>query len=199
MDITVQREALLRPLQAVSSIIEKKQVQPILSNVLLTRPNDNSLLLTGTDLEVKLIGKVSIASSATLLPDQESTQNASSLTSESITVSARKLFDICRTLPEGSILRLFSEKNNLVVRTENSCFTLNTLPAHDFPNLEESAYPVQFHLPQQQLKNLLTKTYFAMAQQDVRHFLNGVFIDINQGVIKCVAADGHRLALATMQ
>jgi DNA polymerase-3 subunit beta len=114
------------------------------------------------------------------------------------TVSARKLFDICRTLPEGSMLRLSIEKNYLVVRAGESCFMLNTLPAEDFPNLEDSEYPVQFTIKQSSLKNLLTRTYFAMGQQDVRHYLNGTFLDIGKQSIKCVAADGHRLALTSL-
>jgi len=183
MDITVQREALLKPLQAVSGVVEKKQTLPILSNVLLTI-KDGNLLLTGTDLEIELVGFVRIES-----------QTAEGFT----TVSARKLFDICRTLPEGALLRLTIDKNYLVVRAGESCFMLNTLPAQDFPNLEDCEYPAQFTIKQSHLKNLLTKTYFAMGQQDVRHYLNGTFLDIGQQSIKCVAADGHRLALTTIQ
>jgi DNA polymerase-3 subunit beta len=183
MDIVVQREALLKPLQAVSGVVEKKQTLPILSNVLLAI-KDGKLLLTGTDLEVELIGFVSIESQST---------------DGTTTVSARKLFDICRTLPEGSLLRLSLENNYLVVRTGESCFMLNTLPAQEFPNLEDSHYSAQFTIKQTQLKSLLTKTYFAMGQQDVRHYLNGAFLEINQQAIKCVAADGHRLALTSIQ
>lgn len=183
MDITVSREALLKPLQAVSGVVEKKQTLPILSNVLLTI-KDGRLLLTGTDLEIELIGFV---------PLQTETKQGST------TVSARKLFDICRTLPEGVDLRLNIEKNHLVVRAGESCFMLNTLSAEDFPSLEDTEYAAQFTLKQQQLKNCLNKTYFAMGQQDVRHYLNGTLLDIGPNTIKCVAADGHRLALATLE
>ncbi len=183
MNITIQREALLRPLQAVSGVVEKKQTLPILANVLLTI-KDEHLFLTGTDLEIELVGCVRMGSSTAV--------NAT-------TVSARKLFDICRTLPDGILLHLSLEKNYLVVRAGESQFMLNTLPPQDFPNLEDSDYPTQFTLQMSQLKNLLTKTYFAMAQQDVRHYLNGAFLDIGQSVIKCIAADGHRLALTTLQ
>lgn len=183
MDITVQREALLKPLQAVSGVVEKKQTLPILSNVLLTI-KDGKLCLTGTDLEIELIGFVPIES----------------LMAEGVaTVSARKLFDICRTLPEAVLLRLTLEKNYLVVRAGESCFMLNTLPAQDFPSLEDSVYPTHFTIKQNHLKNLLTKTYFAMGQQDVRHYLNGAFLDIGTNTVKCVAADGHRLALTTIE
>jgi DNA polymerase-3 subunit beta len=183
MDITVQREALLKPLQAVSGVVEKKQTLPILSNVMLSI-KDGNLLLTGTDLEVELIGFVPIET----------------MTAEgSTTVSARKLFDICRTLPEQSLIRLSLEKNYLVLRAGESHFMLNTLAPQDFPNLEYCEYPVHFIIKQTHLKNLLSRTYFAMGQQDVRHYLNGTFLDISQSAIKCVAADGHRLALAKIE
>lgn len=183
MDITVQREALLKPLQAITSVVEKKQTLPILSNVLLTLQDEN-LLLTATDLEIELVGFVRIESKAS---------------AGSTTVSARKLFDICRTLPEGIVLHLSLEKNYLVVRAGESCFMLNTLNAVDYPNLEEGTYPTRFVIKQSHLKSLLTKTYFAMGQQDVRHYLNGTLLDITPNCIKCVAADGHRLALTSIQ
>jgi DNA polymerase-3 subunit beta len=182
MDITIEREALLRPLQAISGVVEKKQTLPILSNVLFTI-KEGRLLLTGTDLEIELVGAIRLV-----------TMNAEGGT----TVSARKLFDICRALPEGCTLSLTIEKNYLVIRAHESCFKLNTLAPQDFPNLEETAYPVQFTLKQSQLKNLLTKTYFAMGQQDVRYYLNGTLLDISKNIIKCVAADGHRLALTSI-
>lgn len=183
MDIIVQRDALLKPLQAVSGVVEKKQTLPVLSNVLLT-VKDGNLLLTGTDLEIELVGFVAIEK----------------LTTEgSVTVSARKLFDICRTLPENTAVSLTLEKNHLVVKAGSSRFLLNTLPSEDFPSLEDIEYSVEFVLNQNQFKQLMTKTYFAMGQQDVRHYLNGTLLDIGQQAIKCIAADGHRLALAEIQ
>lgn len=183
MDILVQREALLKPLQAVSGVVEKKQTLPILSNVLLT-VKDKQLLLTGTDLEIELVGCVPVT---VLTADGETT------------VAARKLFDICRTLPDGVDVRLTVEKNYLVVRAADSVFKLNTLPAQDFPSLENTSFSTTFSLAQNELKSLFNKTYFAMGQQDVRHYLNGTFLDIGKSQIKCVAADGHRLAMASLE
>jgi len=183
MDIIAQREALLKPLQAVSGVVEKKQTLPILSNVLLKIKNDQ-LLLIGTDLEIELIGFV---------PLQQLLQEGTT------TVSARKLCDIVRTLQDGVEIRLTLEKETLIVRSGESSFRLNTLPAQDFPNLDESECSVRFTIRQNQLKDLFTKTYFAMGQQDVRHYLNGAFLDIGNCAIKCVAADGHRLALTAIQ
>ncbi len=182
MDIIIQREALLKPLQAVSGVVEKKQTLPILSNVLLAI-KDKQLLLTGTDLEIELVGCVPVTV----------------LTAEGLTtVSARKLFDICRTLPEGIDIRLTTEKNYLVVRAGESVFKLNTLSPDNFPSLENTAYPAQFSVKQSDFKQILSKTYFAMGQQDVRHYLNGTFLDIGKGSMRCVAADGHRLAMSTL-
>lgn len=183
MDIIAQRENLLKPLQAVSGVVEKKQTLPILSNVLL-KIKENQLLLIGTDLEIELIGFVPLQS-----------MNVEGST----TVSARKLCDIVRTLPEGVDIRLTLEKDNLVVRAGEGSFRLNTLPPQDFPNLDETEYPISFTLRQNQLKDLFAKTYFAMGQQDVRHYLNGAYLDISNCSIKCVAADGHRLALTSVQ
>ena len=180
MDLIVQRETLFKPLQAVSCVADKKQTQPILANALLTIKG-NQLLLTGTDSEIELIGSVAIESLTAL---------------GTTTVSARKLFDICRTLSEGIPLRLSLEKNYLVVRAGESCFMLNTLPYQDFPNIVPGDYPIKFHIKQNHLKNLFAKTYFAMGQQDVRHYLNGTYLEVSHNTIKCVAADGHRLALA---
>lgn len=182
MDIVITRDALLKPLQAVTGVVEKKQTLPILSNVLL-QVKDNQLRLTGTDLEIELVCFAPLES----------------CTDEGVTtVSARKLFEICRTLPDAATLRLSMEKNNLVVRTGESCFVLNTLPPTDFPSLEESEYPTSFSIKQSYLKTIFSKTYFAMGQQDVRHYLNGAYLDITPNTIKCVAADGHRLALASV-
>lgn len=181
MDIIVQREALLKPLQAVSGVVEKKQTLPILSNVLLAT-KDNKLSVIGTDIEIELIGFVDIE---LLAPGVT-------------TVSAKKLFDICRTLPEEANLRLTVEKNNLIVRAGDSVFILNTLPAEDFPQIDEIEYVVSLSLSEGAFKNLLNKTHFAMGHQDVRPYLNGSFLDIGKTSMKCVAADGHRLALASM-
>lgn len=182
MEITLYREALLKPLQAVSSVVEKKQTLPILSNVLL-QVEDHRLSLTGTDHEIELIG---------FAPIQTLTAPGA------VTVSARKLFDICRSLPEGALVHLSIEKHSLLVKSGESFFALNTLPVQEFPNLDKIDYSISFSLGQNGLKQLFMKTYFAMGQQDVRHYLNGAFLDIRPGVIKCVAADGHRLAVSSV-
>ncbi len=182
MKVTIQRATLLKPLQMISGVVERRQTLPILANVLMTLTEDK-LSLTGTDLEVELIG--------TALLDQMAEPG-------SITVSARKLLDICRALPDEASLQLALEGEQLLIRSGKSRFILTTLPAKDFPKIEDSHFTTEFTIDQAKLKNLLTKTHFAMGQQDVRHYLNGALIDINQGVIKCVTTDGHRLAYSSM-
>lgn len=182
MKVTIQRATLLKPLQMISGVVERRQTLPILSNVLVTVKNDR-LSLTATDLEIELIGTVSLEQAAE---------------SGSITVSARKLLDICRALPEEAVLQFVLEGDHLVLRSGKSRFMLTTLPAQDFPNIEDSPFTTEFTIAQAKLKSLLGKTYFAMGQQDVRHYLNGALIDIQQGIMKCVATDGHRLAYSSI-
>ena len=182
MKLTIARATLVKPLQIISGVVEKRQTLPILSNVLVT-VKDNTLALTATDLEIELIGTAKLAEG---------------LQPGATTVSARKLLDICRALPEDAVLDMTLEGEQLVLRSGSSRFALTTLPADDFPNMENGPYTTQFEMPQSQLRRLLGKTHFAMGQQDVRHYLNGALFDINQGVIKCVATDGHRLAFSTV-
>lgn len=182
MKVTIPRAILIRPLQMISGVVERRQTLPILANVLMTLTEDK-LSLTATDLEIELIG--------TAVLDQPAEPG-------SITVSARKLLDICRALPEDALLQFALEGEQLLLRSGKSRFMLTTLPARDFPNIEDSPFTMEFTIDQARLKSLLTKTHFAMGQQDVRHYLNGALIDINQGVIKCVTTDGHRLAYSSI-
>lgn len=182
MKVIIQRDALLKPLQMISGVVERRQTLPILSNVLLSVKNQ-TLSLTGTDLEIELIGNAS----------------AESITEPSaITVSARKLLDICRALPEDSMIELVVEGDHAVLRSGKSRFMLTTLPAQDFPSIESGAFSTEFTISQAKLKKLIGKVYFAMGQQDVRHYLNGALFEVNQGIVRCIATDGHRLAFGSM-
>lgn len=183
MKLSIQRSDLLKPLQMINGVVERRQTLPILSNVLLNAKDDR-LYLTGTDLEIEMIGNVRL-------------ENIEA--QGTITVSARKLLDICRALPEEAQLQLTLENDHLSLRSGKSRFNLTTLPAHEFPDVEDAPFSTQFTMQQSKLKNLLSKVYFAMGQQDVRHYLNGALFDINQGILKCVATDGHRLAMSQIQ
>lgn len=182
MRVTISRDALLKPLQMISGVVERRQTLPILSNVLL-RVKDQMLSLTGTDLEIELIG-IAQAEQVT--------------TPGSTTVSARKLLDICRALPDAAMIDLSLESDHVVLRSGKSRFLLTTLKAEDFPAIENGLFSTEFSMSQPKLKKLLGKVHFAMGQQDVRHYLNGALFDINHGMMKCVATDGHRLAYTTL-
>lgn len=181
MKLTILREELLKPLQLVSGIVEKRQTLPILSNVLL-RVGDK-LSIIATDLEVELI--IHVPLSQPCAPGE-------------ITVPARKLVDICRSLPEHSLISLILEKDKMLLQSGRSRFSLATLPAQEYPYLDNTENKLEFTIEQQNLRFLIQRTYFAMAQQDVRYYLNGMLLEVNQGTIRSVATDGHRLALNTV-
>ncbi|WP_282339160.1 MULTISPECIES: DNA polymerase III subunit beta [Pseudomonas] len=182
MHFTIQREALLKPLQLVGGVVERRQTLPVLSNVLLVVEGQN-LSLTGTDLEVELVGRVALEDIAE---------------AGEITVPARKLMDICKSLPSDALIDVRLDEQKLVVKAGRSRFTLSTLPANDFPTVEEGPGSLNFTLPQAKLRRLIERTSFAMAQQDVRYYLNGMLLEVSANVLRAVATDGHRLAMCSM-
>ena len=177
MKLKLSREALLRPLQAVIGVVERRQTMPILSNILLSAENDG-VRLTATDLEVELIAKM----------------DAGVDTPGEITLPGRKLLDIVRALPEESDVSLDVEDNKAQVRAGRSRFALATMPAAEFPNVEGGEALVEFTIAQRELRHLIEQTQFAMAQQDVRYYLNGLLLEFRDGVLRGVATDGHRLS-----
>ncbi|SDT12854.1 DNA polymerase III, beta subunit [Halopseudomonas xinjiangensis] len=182
MQFTIQREALLKPLQLVAGVVERRQTLPVLSNVLLV-VDGNTLSLTGTDLEVELVGRIQLEEAAE---------------AGEITVPARKLMDICKSLPDDVALTFKVEENKALIKAGRSRFTLATLPAADFPNVEDGPGAMNFAIGQSKLRRLIERTSFAMAQQDVRYYLNGMLLEINRGQLRAVATDGHRMAMCTV-
>lgn len=181
--IQADREKLLKPLQAVAGIVERKHTLPILSNVLLEGSGD-TLSLTATDLEIQ------IGATARDLAMQQDF---------AITVSARKLLDICRALPETKIT-LELDDSRLVLRGGKSRFSLQTLPAADFPRLSlAAAQEGKIRMSQKEFRQLLHLAQFAMAQQDIRYYLNGLLLVLEDRQIKLVATDGHRLSFASAE
>ena len=182
MQFVISRENLLKPLQIVSGVVERRQTLPVLSNVLLVL-NDSELSLTGTDLEVELVGRVGI--------DQVKQAGE-------ITVPARKLLDICKSLKEDSNIDVSLADNKLTVKSGRSRFMLATLPATEFPSVEEEPDTFSLTIQGAKLRELLDSTSFAMAQQDVRYYLNGMLFEVGKDYLKVVATDGHRLAMETV-
>src|SRR3989339_676654 len=182
MILTLQRELLLKPLQLLAGIVERKQTLPILSNVLIKLENGQFFIM-GADLEVEMIAKISVDSNE----------------HDRFTVSAGKVMDICRALPEGAMLDLDHQESKVLIRSGHSRFTLATLPPEDFPIVEEQKNSTKCKIKKENLFPLLKSTYFAMAQQDVRYYLNGMLWEFDKKQFHAVATDGHRMAIAGAQ
>lgn len=183
MKFTVSREDFLKPLQLVVGVVERRQTLPILSNVLIQLA-DGRLSLTGTDLEVEIVGHLNL--------------DAPSESGE-ITVPARKLMDICRSLPDGAEINFSEEGGRVLVTSGRSRFTLSSLPANEFPSVDDGPGKREFVINQAELKQLISHTSFAMAQQDVRYYLNGMLLEVGENRARVVATDGHRLAMMDVQ
>jgi len=182
MKIIAKREAILSPLQSVIGVVERKQTMPILANVLLAAKG-GKLSITATDLEVELVA----------------TSEADVQRAGEVTVPGRKLLDICRALPEGTEIAFTLEGERMLVRAKKSRFTLSTLPATEFPTVEEISAQQALKVPQRDFRRLLEKTSFSMAQQDVRYYLNGMLLETSAKMLRSVATDGHRLALCEVE
>ncbi|MBT8084584.1 MAG: DNA polymerase III subunit beta [Woeseia sp.] len=178
MKLSAARETLLKPLQAVIGVVERRQTMPILANVLLVAKN-GQLAITATDLEVELVATADV-----------DIDNGGE-----VTVPGRKLLDICRALPEGAKIAIGQSGEKLAVRSGRSKFSLTTLPAAEFPTVENIDATQSIDVPQSTLIRLLDKTHFSMAQQDVRYYLNGLLLETGDKYLRAVATDGHRLAL----
>lgn len=178
MRFTLQREAFLKPLAQVVNVVERRQTLPVLANFLV-QVQDGQLSLTGTDLEVEMVSRIAVDDAQ----DGETT------------IPARKLFEIIRALPDGSRITVSQTAEKITVQAGRSRFTLATLPANDFPSVDEVEATERVVVPEAALKELIERTAFAMAQQDVRYYLNGLLFDLRDKTLRCVATDGHRLAL----
>lgn len=179
MKFEIDREELLKPLQAVIGVVERRQTLPVLANILIVAEGE-TIALTATDLEVELAAR---AEAKVHEPGRT-------------TFPARKLMDIVRNLPTAVRIQISVEDNRAFVVAARSRFTLSTLPANDFPQVDMIDDGQSFSLSQIQLRNLIDKTHFSMALQDVRYYLNGLLLELEANTIRAVATDGHRLALA---
>jgi len=182
--IKAKRDELLAPLAAVSGIIERRHTLPILSNVLIDGAAD-TLAFLATDIEIQITARSGLAGSRE---------------ARALTVGGRKLLDILRALPEDAEVSLQPQDKRLLVRAGRSRFSLQTLPAEDFPRLAKAAgEPASFTLPQKLLRRQLGLVHYAMAQQDIRYYLNGLLMVVDSGELRLVATDGHRLAFSSVE
>jgi DNA polymerase-3 subunit beta len=182
MKFSAARESILSALQSVIGVIERRQTMPVLANVLLSA-TDGRLTITATDLEVELVAVADVE-----------LQEAGD-----ITVPGRKFADIVRALPEKAAVVFNSDGARATVRSAKSRFSLATLPGADFPSVEEINARQSVQISQGELRRLIEKTQFSMAQQDVRYYLNGMLLEIDAKAIRAVATDGHRLAMAQVE
>ncbi|WWO99562.1 MAG: DNA polymerase III subunit beta [Candidatus Dasytiphilus stammeri] len=183
MQFIIQRENLLKPLQKISRILSNKPLLPIGNNVLM-KITGNQLLLTVTNLEIEI-------STFVILTEQ--------YTTGSCTVSAKKLLDICRYLPEKAYIKISLINSRILVYSGQSKFYLSTLPVSSFPNLDNWKTQMEFSLQAKIMKHLLESTYFSMSYQDVRYYLNGLLFETKDNLLSCVATDGHRMAICRME
>lgn len=183
MNVMVPRDSLLDALQAVIGVVERRHTIPILSHVLLSF-SDQSLSVTATDIEIELV--------YVLVLDEPVAQPTA------LTIPARKLLDICRALPASSLLSFELSASRAVVRCGRSRFSLSALPADDFPSLAPLSFSFELDLPEKELHSALMRAHIAMADQDVRYFLNGVSCELRSNQLFLAATDGHRFALSAL-
>ena len=184
MNIKINRETLLKPLSSVTSIVERRHTLPILSNLLLEATRDK-LVLTATDLEMQISLSIN-------------TQIGGEL---STTISAKKLLDICRALPENTDINMTTSDSRVAVKAGKSKFNLQTLPAVDYPVMTKAigTDTVVINIAQNVLKELFKQVEFAMAQQDIRYYLNGLLFEIDGNRLNIVGTDGHRLSFTSTE
>ena len=177
--VQTTRDALLKPLSTVAGIVERRHTLPILANILM-RKEGNKVAFIATDLEVQITTHADFG----VGQDNEST-----------TVAARKLLDILKALPDTGEVKLALASNKLSVQSAKSRFALQTLAASEFPTVAQpEQWDVSLTLPQRTLRHLFNMVHFAMAQQDIRYYLNGMLLVFEPGRVRAVATDGHRLA-----
>ncbi|HRQ64585.1 MAG TPA: DNA polymerase III subunit beta [Xanthomonadaceae bacterium] len=179
MRFSIQREALLRPLQHVVNVVEKRQTLPVLANLRVV-VEGSEVAFTGSDMEVEMIASAEVQAAE----------------DGDVTIPARKLFDLVRALPDGSLIELAQNGDRVGMKAGRSRFTLATLPASEYPSIDQLEVIDHLRIAEGVLKDLMDRTSFAMAQQDVRYYLNGLLFDVRDDALRCVATDGHRLAVA---
>jgi len=180
MQFTIPCQTLLQPLSQVIGAVEKGSTMPILAHVKL-QVTEQRLLITATDMEVELMAEAKLIEPAT---------------AGEITVSARKLMDICRNLSDDKMIKFTASQEKATITADRSRFSLMTLPVDEFPSIEEQVSNIEINLPKQQLRYLLETTHSGMAAQDARYILTGLLLSFTEQQLSAVSTDGHRLFLS---
>jgi len=180
MKFTIKRDIFLPAVQSVIGAIERRQTLPILNNLLIQVFN-NQIIITATDLEIELKNTINL--------DGE-------FDNFEFTLPARKIADICKNIEEGSFINFRVTEENTIITTNKSKFTLSNLPSADYPKIENLNFGNKLTIEENKLKTIIHNVSFAMAQQDVRYYLNGVLFELTNEKITAVTTDGHRLALS---
>ena len=178
MRFTIPREILLKPLQSVANVVEKRNTIPVIGNVLVSA-TESELSLTATDLEIELVSRVPISFGK---PGRT-------------TLPAKKLLDICKTLPEKVDIDFILDKDRCILKAGKSRFVLATRSADEFPNIEKIHEGKSLTLSQGSFKRLFQKTHFSMSSSDIRYILMGALLDVSPGRVKVCTTDGHRLSV----
>lgn len=178
MKFEIPRDVILKALQQLAGVVERRQTLPVLGNILV-KTSDKQIMLAATDLEVELI-----VSLECIVDEQGET-----------TIPARKWLDICRNLPEDATIKISAQQDKAMLQAGRSRFTLSTLPSTEFPLIDEITTQTRYQISQSALKDIFDATHFSMAQQDVRYYLNGLMMEMSSDLLRSVATDGHRLAL----
>lgn len=178
MKFEIPRDVILKALQQLAGVVERRQTLPVLGNILI-KATDKQIMLAATDLEVELIVNLEC-----IVDEQGET-----------TIPARKWLDICRNLPEDATIKISTQQDKVILQAGRSRFTLSTLPSTEFPLIDEITTQTRYQIAQSTLKDIFDATHFSMAQQDVRYYLNGLMMEMSSNLLRSVATDGHRLAL----
>ncbi len=181
MKFRIPCNVILKALQQLTNVVERRQTLPILWNILV-KAEDGVITLVATDLEVELTVKLTCE----IDTDGEAT------------IPARKWLDICKSLADGVTITINQSDDRVTLQAGRSRFTLSTLPATEFPLIDEITAQTHFDLTQSKLKTVFNATHFSMAHQDVRYYLNGLMMEMTAERLRSVATDGHRLAMKDM-
>ncbi|QJC38330.1 DNA polymerase III subunit beta [Enterobacteriaceae endosymbiont of Donacia marginata] len=181
-NIIISRELLIKPLKYVTNIINNKSIYPNISNILIDMLNNGSIFFKSTNLEIEISSFI---------------KNISNIKKYSIIIEGKKFYNICRSLPKNHDINISFSNNQAIISSQNCCFNIATLPANNFPTIDFIKSDIEFNLKHKIIKKFIYATYFSIADNDVRKYLNGLLLQIKNNILNIVSTDGHRLSIYT--